>query len=215
MGDYGQFLLMPQTGKLAVIADDWASPYDVNAGTWKPDYLRLHLTRYNVTAELTATERCSVLRLTFHEGDSGRLIVTPPAKGKIEVKGRKILGCSQEPDSFGTFFVVELDRDVASRRNLREEQGLRRPVGPQRPRRRRLRRTSRRATAAPWSSKSELRPSATKQAERNLKREVGPLGFDEVRARTAASGSNISGESKSKAAPRKRGRRSTPASIGR
>jgi len=50
MGDYGQFLLMPQTGKLAVTAKGRASPYDVNAGTWKPDYLRLQLTRYNVTA---------------------------------------------------------------------------------------------------------------------------------------------------------------------
>src|SRR5208283_5040690 len=71
-------------------------------------------TRYNVTAELTATERCSILRLTFPEGDSGRLIVTPPRKGKIEVQGRKILGCSLEPDSYGMFFVVELDRDVQS-----------------------------------------------------------------------------------------------------
>jgi len=35
-------------------------------------------------------------------------------QGQIEVQGRKILGCSQEPDSFGTFFVVELDRDVQS-----------------------------------------------------------------------------------------------------
>src|SRR5208282_4258785 len=57
MGDYGQFLLMPETGRLAVIADNWASPYNVDAGTWRPDYIRLQLTRYNVTAELTATER--------------------------------------------------------------------------------------------------------------------------------------------------------------
>jgi predicted alpha-1,2-mannosidase len=191
MGDYGQFLLMPQTGKLAVTADGRASPYDVDAGIWKPDCLRLQLTRYNVTAELTATERCSVLRLTFHEGDAGRLIVTPPLKGKIEVQGRKILGFSQEPDHFGTFFVVELDRDAESvgtfeNNKVYEGQPARsgRGVGAYV--------NFKTGDGAPGTPGRDVIVKvgtsfiSHEQAERNLQREIGSLGFDEVRSQTAA-----------------------------
>ena len=185
MGDYGQFLLMPQTGNLAVTADGRASPYDVNAGTWKPDYLRLHLTRYNVTAELTATERCSVLRLTFHEGDSGRLIVTPPAQGKIELKGRTILGVSQEPASFGTFFAVELDRDVQAagtfeNNQVYEGQSVRsgRGVGAYVD----FKTGDRRAVIIKVGTST----ISHQQAQRNLQREVGPRDFDAVRSQAAA-----------------------------
>ena len=213
MGDYGQFLLMPQTGKLAVTADGRASPYDVNAGTWKPDYLRLQLTRYNVTAELTATERCSVLRLTFHEGDGGRLIVTPPGKGKIEVQGRKILGCSQEPDSFGMYFVVELDRGIQSAgtfENSKVYEG-------------RSARSGRGVGAYVNFETGDRRAVIVKigtsfigyeQAERNLRREVGSLGFDEVARGRRPPGRSTWRESKSKAAPHRRERRSTHAFTG-
>ena len=172
-------------------ADGWASPYDVNAGVWKPDYLRLQLTRYNVTAELTATERCSVVRLTFHEGDSGRLLVTPPLKGKVEVKGRKIFAYSQEPDAFGTFFVVELDRDVQSSGTFangkvydgqpsRSGHGVGAYVNFK---------TGDLEYGVPRRAvviKVGTSTISHEQAERNLQREVGPLGFDEVRSRTAA-----------------------------
>jgi len=185
MGDYGQFLLMPQTGKLAVTAGGRASPYDVDAGVWKPDYLRLQLTRYNVMAELTATERCSVLRLTFQEGDSGRIIVTPPGRGKIEVQGRRILGFSQEPDTYGMFFVVELDRDVQSSGTF--ENGM---VHEQQSAR------SGRGVGAYVNFKTGDRRAVVvkvgtsfidhEQAQRNLDREVGSLGFDDLRSQTAA-----------------------------
>jgi predicted alpha-1,2-mannosidase len=185
MGDYGQFVLMPQTGKLAVTAGGRASPYDVDAGTWKPDYLRLDLTHYNVSAELTATERCSIARLTFHEGDSGRLIVTPPERGKIEVKGRTIFGCSLQPESFGTFFVLELDREVQSfgtfendrvfeGQPARSGRGVGAYVNFQ---------TSDNKTVVVKVGTSNI---DQKQAEQNLAREIGSLGFDDVRSQTAA-----------------------------
>ena len=117
MGDYGQFLLMPQTGPLITNAAERQSPYDRDASTFRPDYLKLDLPRYDVGLELTASERCSVLRLDFRSGDTGRLIVDPAGTSHVEVVGRTIRGWSTatsggELKHFKAYFVVQLDRDL-------------------------------------------------------------------------------------------------------
>ena len=119
MGDYGQFLLLPQTGPLVTGPADRESPYDRDASTFRPDYLRLGLPRYDVGVELTASDRCAVLRLTFRSGDVGRLIVDPAAASHVEVAGRVVRGWSsatsgETPPNFKAYFVVELDRDVTA-----------------------------------------------------------------------------------------------------
>ena len=122
MGDYGQFSLMPQTGDLHVSKQDRQSPYDINASTFKPDYCRVDLTRFNVTAELTAAERCAVMRFTYHEGDTGRLIIDPGRKkfdAHVEIDGRTIKGYSTAnnggvPKGWKAFFIMHLDRDVTA-----------------------------------------------------------------------------------------------------
>lgn len=116
MGDWGQFVLMPQTGEIAVGIDERKSPYDPETAVFRPDYMKLDLTRYDVTGELTATERCAVLRLTFDEGETGRLIIDPAFGGHVEIDGQTIRGYTTygagrgAPEGFRSYFVIQLDR---------------------------------------------------------------------------------------------------------
>ncbi len=118
MGDYGQVLLMPQAGPLVTDPERWASPYDPAAATFGPDYLQLDLPRYDVGVELTATDRCAVLRLTYRSGPVGRLLIDPAEQAHVEVAGRTVRGWTTAasgwgpPPKFKAYFVVQLDRDV-------------------------------------------------------------------------------------------------------
>ena len=120
MGDYGQFVLMPQTGGLVLDAKDRGSNYNVDAGIFRPDYCRVNFDRYDVAAEVTATERCGVLRFTFAKGESGRIIFDAAAQSHIEIDGRTIRGYSKAnsgnvPKNFACYFVAVLDRDITAR----------------------------------------------------------------------------------------------------
>jgi predicted alpha-1,2-mannosidase len=122
MGDYGEFSLMPTSGDLTVTKRDRSSGYDINASIFKPDYCRIELQRYHITAELTAAERCAVLRFTYKTGDTGRLIVDPGRTkflAHVELDGRTIRGYSTAnnggvPAGWKAFFVIHLDRDVTA-----------------------------------------------------------------------------------------------------
>lgn len=119
MGDWGQFTLAPQTGADVLVGDDARkSPYDAATAVFRPDYVKLDLARYDVSGELTATERCAVLRLTYRAGDVGRLVVDPAQGGRVEIDGRTVRGYTIRgsgigaPRDFKSYFVIELDRDV-------------------------------------------------------------------------------------------------------
>ncbi len=117
MGDYGQFVLMPQSGDLQMDTKARSSEYDTNASILRPDYEKLELKKGRITAELTATERSAVFRFTFHEGDSGRLIINAAGGSEINIAGRAIRGLGRAnsggvPENFAQYFVIELDRDI-------------------------------------------------------------------------------------------------------
>ncbi len=118
MGDYGQFVLMPQSGALAMDTKTRASEYDGASLVIQPDYERVDFTKYRITSELTATERCGVFRLAYHQGDTGRLIVDASGGSEIHIDGRTIRGISRAnrggvAKDFGHYFVIELDRDIS------------------------------------------------------------------------------------------------------
>ena len=117
MADYGNVLFMPEAGPLVVGAADRAADYDLGTSIYRPDYLRMVLPRYGVTAELTASERCGVLRITYEGSKEGRLLIDPAGESSVEVVGRRFHGFTRfrsnpAAENYATYFVGELDRDI-------------------------------------------------------------------------------------------------------
>ncbi|HWD21208.1 MAG TPA: glycoside hydrolase family 92 protein, partial [Verrucomicrobiae bacterium] len=72
ISDYGQFVFMPQTGALRMDVAERRAEYDTTRSILRPDYERLELQPDQITTELSGTERGAAVRLTFHQGESGR-----------------------------------------------------------------------------------------------------------------------------------------------
>ena len=117
IGDYGQFVLMPQAGDLQMDVGARTSEYDTATSILRPDYEKLDLKKGQITSELTATERGAVFRLRFHQGESGRLIINACGGSEIKIAGRTIRGLSRANSggvaaNFASYFVIQLDRDI-------------------------------------------------------------------------------------------------------
>jgi predicted alpha-1,2-mannosidase len=113
MGDYGQFLIVPDLAR----SGPGSITYDTNTAVLQPDYERLDLLGGAITAELTATESCGVFRITFKEGAAGRLRLKSFGEAEFKIAGRKVYGVSRvkprgTPQNFGVYFVLSLDRDI-------------------------------------------------------------------------------------------------------
>ncbi len=79
-GDLGNFLVMPTTGKLHTYRgtedrpdSGYRSRYDKESEKASAGYYTVHLTDYDITAELTATPHGGVMRFTFPENDCSRI----------------------------------------------------------------------------------------------------------------------------------------------
>ena len=96
MNDYGQFSIMPVTGKLKFRQDDRASWFSHKSEIAKPYYYSVYLADADVTAELTATERAAFFRFTFPKTDSAFIVIDAFDKGSyvkvlpLEKKGDRI-----------------------------------------------------------------------------------------------------------------------------
>ena len=82
IGDLGDILVMPYTGDIktdkgteADHSKGYASLYTHKQETVKPGYYSVKLLDYNITAELTATERAGFHRYRFPGGKTARVIV--------------------------------------------------------------------------------------------------------------------------------------------
>ena len=122
INDYGQFALMPTTGKPIFDEEERASWFSHKAETAKPYHYKVYLADYDVTAELAPTERACLLRFTFPKTDSANVIVDAFDKGsyvKVMPDKRTIVGYTTKnsggvPDNFKNYFVVVFDRDFAA-----------------------------------------------------------------------------------------------------
>jgi predicted alpha-1,2-mannosidase len=115
-GDYGQFMITPQTGPLVMAASEFACDYDPDQTIMRPDYVRVKLNKYHLTAELTASERCGVIRLHFDPADkTGRLLFDLPGNAQLQAQGNRIFGYTKYHSNtavgdFHSYFVAEMDR---------------------------------------------------------------------------------------------------------
>ncbi|MEO5684683.1 MAG: GH92 family glycosyl hydrolase [Chitinophagaceae bacterium] len=118
MNDYGQFSIMPVTGRTAVTQNKRASWFSHKTETAKPYYYSVYLADHDVTAELTPTERSAQFRFTYPENDSSSIVIDAFAKGsyiKIIPAENKIIGYSTQAahgplKNFKNYFVVYVDK---------------------------------------------------------------------------------------------------------
>lgn len=118
MNDYGQFSVMPVTGKLEFDQNKRASWFSHKAETVAPDYYSVYLADFDVTTEITATERAAQFRFTFPQNDSSFVVVDAFDKGsyvKVIPAERKIVGYTTRnsggvPANFKNYFVLQFDQ---------------------------------------------------------------------------------------------------------
>ncbi|WP_247235249.1 GH92 family glycosyl hydrolase [Telluribacter sp. SYSU D00476] len=118
INDYGQFSIMPVTGKLKFDENSRASWFSHKAETVKPHYYKVYLADYDVTTEITPTERAAQFRITFPQTDSAYVVLDAFDKGsyvKVIPAERKIIGYTTKnsggvPANFKNYFVLVFDK---------------------------------------------------------------------------------------------------------
>ena len=118
INDYGQFSVMPTTGKIVFNEDKRASWFSHKAETARPYYYKVYLADYDLTAEMAPTERAVIMRMTFPQTDSASFVIDAFNRGsyiKVLPNEKKIVGYSTRnsggvPKGFKNFFVMEFER---------------------------------------------------------------------------------------------------------
>ncbi|SFR98721.1 alpha-1,2-mannosidase, putative [Granulicella pectinivorans] len=84
MGDYGYVTLMPETGPLATEPASRGMSFTHADEITHPDYYSVRMTDpdgKHIRTEITATERCSYLRVTFPAGRTSRILIEASRPG--------------------------------------------------------------------------------------------------------------------------------------
>lgn len=118
INDFGQFSLMPVTGKVVFDQDKRASWFSHKAEVSQPHYYRVYLADHDVVTEITPTDRAAMFRFTFPENKNSYIIVDAFDRGsyvKIIPQENKIIGYTTRnsgvvPQNFKNYFVVEFDK---------------------------------------------------------------------------------------------------------
>lgn len=118
INDYGQFSLMPMTKKLKIREDERACWFSHKAEKATPYYYSVYLSEYDMTTEITPTERCAYFRFTFPETDKAFIVVDAFDRGsyvKVIPGENKIIGYTTRnsggvPQNFKNYFVIEFDK---------------------------------------------------------------------------------------------------------
>jgi len=130
MNDYGQFSLMPVTGKAVFDEDERASWFSHKAEIVKPHYYKVYLADYDVVTEMASTERSVIFRFTFPESDNSYIVADAFDKGshvKIIPSENKITGYTTKnnggvPDNFKNYFVIKFDKPFTYKAIVRNGQ---------------------------------------------------------------------------------------------
>ncbi|NDV96384.1 glycoside hydrolase family 92 protein [Dysgonomonas sp. 521] len=118
MNDYGQFAIMPITGKVVFDQDERASWFSHKAETAKPYYYKVYLADHDVVTEITPTSRSAMFRFTFPDNDQSYVVVDAFDNGsyvKIIPEENKIIGYTTKnsggvPENFKNYFVIVFDK---------------------------------------------------------------------------------------------------------
>lgn len=187
MNDYGQFAIMPTTGKVVFDQNERASWFSHKAEIAKPHFYQVYLADHDVQVEMTPTERSAVFRFTYPESNSSSIIVDALDKGSFVQflpEENKIIGYTTryargKLTNFKNYFVVQLSKKAATNQ-LWNGKGLIDGLKIE---------TNHAGIVLTFPTKKGeqivLKTASSfisfEQAELNLKREVGAKTFDEIR----------------------------------
>ena len=118
INDYGQFSIMPVTGKLEFDEEKRASWFSHKGEIATPSYYKVYLAEHDVVTEMTPTERAVLFRFTFPENEHSYIVVDAFDKGsyvKVIPEESKIIGYTTRnsggvPENFKNYFVIEFDK---------------------------------------------------------------------------------------------------------
>jgi predicted alpha-1,2-mannosidase len=121
MNDYGQFAIMPATGKIKVTQNGRQSWFSHKTEIAKPYYYSVYLADHDVTTEITPTERSAQFRFTYPKSDSSFIVIDAFDKGsyiKVDRGAGKITGYSTKYargplKNFKNYFVIYVDKPIA------------------------------------------------------------------------------------------------------
>ncbi|MBS1813451.1 MAG: GH92 family glycosyl hydrolase [Acidobacteria bacterium] len=186
MGDYGYVTLMPQVGALRTSPDARALAFSHKDEEAHPDYYAVTLdagSGKQIRAEMTATERCALLRFRFPQGETARILVEASRPGiaghaTFNASNGEITGYNPHRmdahlgpfalPNFKGYFVVQFHQKATHGDAYGKEK------------------TEHGAYAEFNSSEVEVRVGTSflsiDQARENLKREIATWDFDAVRA---------------------------------
>ena len=118
INDYGQFSIMPVTGKLEFDEEKRASWFSHKGEIATPSYYKVYLAEHDVVTEMTPTERAVLFRFTCPENEHSYIVVDAFDKGsyvKVIPEENKIIGYTTRnsggvPENFKNYFVIEFDK---------------------------------------------------------------------------------------------------------
>ena len=128
IGDYGQFAVMPITGKTVFKEDERASWFSHKTEHASPAAYSVYLAEHDVTVELAPTERAAIFRVTYPETDTAQFVVDAFDEGsaiQVDAARRRVSGWSSKrnvrgnerddpPRVLRTWFVLEFDHPFAA-----------------------------------------------------------------------------------------------------
>ncbi|MFA9391263.1 MAG: GH92 family glycosyl hydrolase [Prolixibacteraceae bacterium] len=191
INDYGAFSFMAVTGELKFKEDERASWFSNKAEVVQPNYYRVYLADYDVSVEVTPSDRAAIFRFTFPENTHSYILLDAFFKGsnvEIHPDNKTITGYCRNnsggvPDNFHNYFVANFSKEfkevntwsgntLAKNNTNAEGEHVGAVVGFS---------TLKGEQIVVKVASSFISPE---QAELNLKREVGSKSFDEVKAET-------------------------------
>lgn len=117
INDYGQFSIMPVTGKAVFDENSRTSWFSHKTEVAKPHYYSVYLADHDVVTEIVPTERAAMFRFTFPENDNSYVVIDAFDKGSYVkiLSDRKIIGYTTKnsggvPENFKNYFVIEFDK---------------------------------------------------------------------------------------------------------
>lgn len=122
INDYAAFSLMAETGRIKTGEADRSSWFSHKAEIARPYYYSVYLADYDITAEVTPTERAAIFRFTFPENDSSFILIDGFNEGsmvKVIPGERKVIGYCRNnsggvPQNFHNYFVALFDKEFTS-----------------------------------------------------------------------------------------------------